>query len=142
MLFIIELAISSELPDFRLIPVFLWGEDHSFDSDGDSYNPASRNWTWLHMHSRELANTPFEIEQSENDLSMYIIRSDNKEICSRIAFFLSTETNGKILSQDGQWNHPNYIMNDLGSDFNLAFALERSSKSCIRKSTLENPYPC
>ena len=34
-------------PDFRLVITFLGGDSHNVDTDGNSHNPASRDWTCL-----------------------------------------------------------------------------------------------
>ena len=137
----IKVLVNSDRPDFRLFWIFLWGEDHSIDSDGDSYNPASRTWTWLYMSSRELKNQHFEINQvDENSLTFEVV-SENEFLAKRVAFFLSKETNGNICWEDNNIYGFDFLADKLGDDFNLASALRRAYNSIWRKATLENPYP-
>ena len=52
-MFTIFIKPAGDRPDFRVVLAFLWGDDHNCDTDGDSDNPASREWTCLYASSRE-----------------------------------------------------------------------------------------
>ncbi|MBL0018421.1 MAG: hypothetical protein IPP17_18785 [Bacteroidetes bacterium] len=128
-------------PDFRLFSVFLWGDDHNFDSEGDSYNPASQTWTWLYMRSREYKDASFEIAQSDLNPEWMEISSTDVFIARRVAYFLARETDSPILLPDGTSQSLESLADALGQTFDLQAALQRADKSVWRKATLEKPYP-
>jgi hypothetical protein len=131
--YIVDVAANGPRPDFRLFIPFLWNEEHDVDSDGNSYNPASRTWTYLYMSSREIPDQTFEINEVSNQPIQFRVISTNEHLANRVAYFLARETNGDIIGiETGK---------EKIGDFNLEQALERADKSIWRKSTLENPYP-
>ena len=131
----IAVQINSERPDFRLFWIFLWGEDHRFDSDGDSYNPASRDWTELYMSSREIGNQTFEILKIKDEPLVFEVSSANHCLLNRVTFFLKRETNGITEETDET------LVQNMGEDFDLEEALKRADESVWRTSSLDNPYP-
>jgi hypothetical protein len=135
----LRVIVNGDLPDFRLFSVYLWGEDHSYDSDGDSYNPASRTWTALYMGSREVSEN-FEMVQTEEHSAIFEVTSSDEFMVNRAALFLAKETNGQIAGPDDLLHSYHFLTDKLG-DFDLRQALERAEKSVWRKSTLDNPYP-
>ena len=131
---VLRVLINGDRPDYRLFRVFLWGNDHKFNSDGDSYNPASRTWTELYMSSREV-RASFEIYQVSDNPIIFEVKSSNKNILNRAALFLAKETAGQIVSSDNTL-HPYYSLSDkLGDFFDLQQALERADRSVWREST-------
>jgi hypothetical protein len=136
----LQVTINGDRPDFRIFSVFLWGDDN-FDSDGDSYNPASRTWTWLYMASREVQGQYFEIYQMSESPLIFEVKSPNINIANRVALFLAKETNGQIISPDNNLYPYNFLTDKLGDSYNLQEAFERADRSIWRESTLENPYP-
>ena len=136
----IQVIINSDRPDFRTVWIFLWGENHDIDSDGDSSNPASRTWTQLYMKSREEENELFEIYPIEENPLIFEVASENIYLANRVAYFLCRETKGKLIDGHMNENNCNILENELG-DFNLAIALKRADECIWRKSSLENPYP-
>ncbi len=131
----IEVQINSERPDFRLFWIFLWGENHNIDSDGDSWNPASREWSELYMSSREIDNETFDIGKINDDPLVFEVLSNNRDILNRITYFLKRETKGITKDTDET------LIQNMGKGFNLEEALERADKSIWRESSLDNPYP-
>jgi len=47
----IRVTAPNDRPDFRQVIALLNFEN--VDTDGDSDNPASRTWTWLHVQNRD-----------------------------------------------------------------------------------------
>lgn len=137
---VLTVMVNDNRPDFRVFWSFLWGDDHDIDSDGDSYNPASRTWTFLTMASREISNTRFEIIASRKNSSLFTVCSKNEWITRRVAYFLARETQGTIF-QEGNLVDPAELAHQLGDDFNLNEALHRADSCIWRQSTLENKYP-
>lgn len=137
----LSVVVNSPLPDYRLFSAFIWGDSHSVDSDGDSYNPASNTWSYLYVGSRELHGQNFEIHQVEETSLVFEVSSENELMARRAAFFLVKETNGQIHWADGMLYRFDFLSDMLGEDFDLSLALQRADESIWRKSTLENPYP-
>ena len=52
-------------PDFRVVIAFLWTEMHNVDSDGNSDNPASREWTELYLMNREKTSEVVDVSPVE-----------------------------------------------------------------------------
>jgi len=138
--YIVQVLINGDRPDFRVFSVYLWGDDYNFDSDGDSYNPASRTWSWLYMASRVVSGY-FEISQVPEQSLIFEVRSAYENIVNRAALFLAKETNGQIVHIDNTLLPYQFLSDKLGSDFDLQEALRRADKSIWRQSTLDNPYP-
>lgn len=137
---VLTVMVNADRPDFRVFWSFLWGDDHNIDSDGDSYNPASRTWTMLTMASREISNTRFEIVPSRENKKHFKVCSKNEFMTRRVAWFLARETNGIILN-GSEIIDADVLATELGDDFNLDEALHRADTCVWRKSTLENKYP-
>jgi len=136
----INVEVKSDLPDFRLFKVFIWGENHNIDSDGDSFNPASRSWTDLYMSSREIVDESFSVSRLEDTPSIYEVSSSNILIANRVGYFLAKETSHCIFIDNLKYDY-SFLQNKLGNDFNLDEAIKRSNLSVWRNSNLENPYP-
>jgi hypothetical protein len=137
----LTVIVNGPVPDFRLFWIFLWGEAHSTDSDGDSDNPASRSWTWLHMSSREIAGQGFHIKQTAETPLTFSVGAENERQAYRAAFFLARETKGYIKNEVGELAAPESVINKLGDDFDLTEALARADESRFRRATFDHPYP-
>jgi hypothetical protein len=135
----IDVIVNSNLPDYRLFIDFIWGSGHNVDSEGDSYNPASRNWTELYMSSRVKKGESFTIEQNKDNSLIYLISSYNEYVAKRAAYLLAKETSQKICVDEVEYKL-DFLEDKLGQDFNLLDALKRADASIWRKSSLENPY--
>ena len=131
----LEVKINSVRPDFRVFVDYLWGADHNFDSDGDSYDPASRVWTELYMSSREIENQSFMIGKIKDDPLVFEVSSENKYLLNRVVYFLKRETHGITQVSDET------LLLNMGDDFNLEEALARADASIWRKSGPTNPFP-
>jgi hypothetical protein len=128
--------------DFRLVAVFLWGDDQDVDSDGDSYNPASREWTELFLHTREYHTEQVSITPCQTEPLIVSIRSLQKYIAARTAFLLAKYTNGKVSNEEsGPYQDADTIIPDMGKEFDLEEAWTRFWEHRFIRSTLENPYP-
>ena len=128
-------------PDFRLVITFLWGDFHNVDTDGDSYNPASREWTELYCKNREYDVEVFDTQPVLEEPLTLQVESARAELAARVVYFLAVETCSQIVDNlNGQWQEPEWLEDQMGH-FDLAAAISRSATSCWRKSTLENPYP-
>jgi len=139
---VLFLKVNSDRPDFRVIGDFIWGEHHSIDSDGDSYNPATRKWTELYIGSREIENEYIEIIPLTTEPLILQIQSPNPETAIQVTLFLSEETKGIIfMDEELATSMP---FDDLAqrTDFTkYQLRRERANSSIWRQSTLDNPYP-
>ena len=139
---ILYLKVKGDRPDFRIIRVFIWGEHHNTDSDGDSYNPASRTWTELYIASREVRNEYVDIYPVTLEPLVLEIQSPDIELTKQVTLFLAEETNSDIfrdetllilLTQEELRSSISF------NDFDIRS--KRTKDSIWRQSTLENPYP-
>ncbi len=128
-------------PDFRLVITFLWSDLHNVDTEGNSSNPASQEWTELYVMNRENEHEVFNVDPvAEQPLTLRIC-SDLHELAARVAYFLATETQSQVaVSEAGPWHDPEWL-NDQVGDFDLAEATRRADRSRWRRATIENPYP-
>jgi hypothetical protein len=115
----IHVLVKGDRSDFRLFSVFLWGDYHNFDSDGDSYNLASRTWTWLYMASREFEGQYVEIDAASELPLIFSVESPVLHIANRAAFFLALETNGFIIDESNNLLPFDTLTDSLGEDFDL-----------------------
>jgi hypothetical protein len=128
-------------PDFRLVISFLWGDLHNVDTEGNSYNPANRDWTELYCQNRENELETFHVGAVSQAPLTLAVESDLPELAARVAYFLATETWAAVASDpSGPWHGPALLRKSLGS-FDLAAAELRAQKSVWREATLEDPYP-
>jgi hypothetical protein len=128
-------------PDFRLVIAFLWGEMHNVDSDGNSDNPASREWTELYLMNRENTSEVVDVFPLETSPLTLAVGSDTEYLAARVAYFLARETRGEVAVEAGPCCSPEDLVSRLGEGFDLAAALRRADGSVWRRSTLTLPYP-
>ena len=132
---------SGARPDFRLVITFLWSEMHNVDSEGDSHNPASREWTWLYLQDRARPENIVEVHAVELEPLVLAIDSEQAVLAARVAFFLARETNGEVASETAVFTSADSLLPRLGIDFDVIEALRRADQSVWRSATEENPYP-
>ena len=139
---IIFIEISNERPDFRLVATWLWNGPHDIDSDGNSDNPASRQWTELYLCSRQNSDEMIDISPvSENPLILRV-NGSTSEMVSRAAYFLAVETNGQLFTDEALSN--SIGLEDLKlqvGNFDIENAMKRTRESRWRKSSIDKPYP-
>jgi hypothetical protein len=128
------------LPDLRLVISFLWGDGHNVDTDGDASSPAARDWTELHMRSREREGEMVQVLAAEGS-ALLVVESPLEELASRAAFFLATEAAASVApSASGPWEHPSTLLLRVGS-FSVDDAVQRAARSPFRGASLDDPYP-
>jgi hypothetical protein len=125
-------------PDFRLVITFLWRDLHNVDTEGDSYNPASRTWTELYVMNREDFREVVEVDEVEP--RRVRVRSATSWLAAAVAFFLAEES-GVLVSRDGAvWLDRGELRGEVGV-FDLDAARARAAASVWRRATLADPYP-
>lgn len=128
-------------PDFRLVVTFLWGDFHNVDTEGNSYNPASREWTWLYCQNRECEQEIFEIEPCSEQPLILQVHSELSELAARVTWFLAKETQSSVAPEPtGPWHELIWLGDKVGA-FDLCEGERRASLSVWRRSTLADPYP-
>lgn len=130
------------MPDFRTVAAFLWSDFHDFDSDGNSYNPASREWTQLRLTNR--SGDKEEVMVLEENLAERVlsVSSSVREVALGVAYFIIHWSGGSIYSSTDQKEISlKEVMNDLCHSFDLLDKMESGENSIWNSSTLEEPYP-
>ena len=129
-------------PDCRLLFPFIFGDDApNVDTDGDSHNPASQEWTEFYCQNREKEEEIFDIAPVLDNPLILEISSEIPELAARVAYFLATSTGSRVgSSAEGPWHDVEWLRAKVG-DFDLERALQRVATSRWQRATLENPYP-
>jgi hypothetical protein len=129
-------------PDFRTVISFLWSDLHNVDSDGDSYNPASREWTELYLRNREKEEEVVEVLPEEEEPLVLRVVSPFRTIALGVSYFLVHWSSGDILDVDSKKPiNQKLVMDELEATFHLTSRIERAERSIWNQSTLEQPYP-
>ena len=135
------IRVSSKRPDFRLVITFLLGDMHNVDTEGDSNNPASDDWTMLYCKNREKPEEVFEIFPIQNDPLIFEVQSPLSYIAARVTYFLASQMNSQYAEKiDGIYTPPDSLIPMLGN-FALEDAKLRVVNSRWQHATLQNPYP-
>ncbi|MNJ91827.1 hypothetical protein D3C87_94820 [compost metagenome] len=136
----INVTVNSDRPDFRVFGTFLFGEEmHNYESEGDSQEVYSRDWTELYMSSREI-DWCFSIDKITDDPLTFEVSSKQQHTMYAIAYFLARETYGEVIEKDGSI----LLLSDvvkLTGNFQLNKHLAIADQSIWRTTSEENPYP-
>jgi hypothetical protein len=128
-------------PEFRTVIAFLWRESQNVDTEGDSYDPNSLEWTELYCMNRECPEEVFEVSPSADEPLTLRIDSNVSELAARVAYYLATNTESLVAANElGPWHSPDWLIDQVGN-FDLARATERARQSRRRRSSPEDPYP-
>lgn len=134
--------IDGPMPDYRTVISFLWSDLHNVDSDGDSHNPASREWTELYLRDRENEEDVVEIVPVESESGILRIVSPYRAMSLGVAYFLVHWASGKILDAETKAHlNEKAVIDELEVSFDLLKRIERAEQSIWNQSTLEEPYP-
>ena len=88
-------------PPFYLLPTFLWGRGHDYDSDGNSRTPEDTTWTELYCTNRSEPYERFSIEVKATPTPRIIIESKSDEAAARLALMLHLELGAEVWEGDG-----------------------------------------
>ncbi len=136
----IFVRVNGPRPDFRLVLAFVWG-DIDTDTDGDSRNPASNDWTQLSAQSRVHQDEFFTIDPVSNDPLVLEVESNHEWLVRVVAYLLVETTRGEVSVQPmGPFEPVSSLLGKL-EDFDLKAAWKRYDSSPFQRSTLDNPYP-
>ncbi len=134
-------------PDYRLFIAFLWHEGQNVDSDGDSYNPASKDWTYLFLCNREneaehMMISPVIREDAPKGSLILEVKSGCDYLAARCAYFLAVSTRSGVSEKASESAyHPAALAERIKTEFDVEAAMQRVENSPFSHSTLENPYP-
>ena len=128
-------------PDFRLVITFLWSDMRNVDSDGDSHNPASRQWTWLYLKDRVASSSSVDVSAVSTDPLLLAVESEDAALAARVAIFLARETSGEVGLDSASFGPIDLLQPHVGRDFDLFAAFARADQSVWRASTEQHPYP-
>lgn len=126
--------VAGDRPQFGLVTTFLWSDDEDVDTEGDSEEAASQDWTELYVARRH--GDRESVDVSPVRMNPLILRIDSKwpEIAARVAFFLASVTKGAVAEQaEGKFLPANSVLPSLGK-FDVTAGLERVMKSPLLKS--------
>lgn len=133
--------VNKERPDYRRIKSFLWNDLQNVNSDGNSHNPASREWTELTLANRESPYERVDINPVQKEPLILKVESIRCDIAARTAYLLAKETNGEVAVElEEKFGDYEFLKQEIG-DFDLQKALQRFENSMYSDSTIENPYP-
>ena len=129
-------------PDFRLVVTYLWHDLYNVNTDGNSPNPASRDWTELFIQNRQDETETVDIVAAMEDPLILLIESQTDHLAARTAYFLAEfMSTGISDAQDGPFREPATIQHAIGTGFDVTEAMARVQSSPFMNSTLDNPYP-
>jgi hypothetical protein len=131
-----------ERPDYRLVTTYLWHDFHNVDTSGNSYNPASREWTELTITNRENQIERIDVYPVQQSPLILVIKSNLDYLAARTAYFLARQTHGKVsTSLEGDYKEPESLLERVGDRFDAEEAMRRVKNSPFSRATLEDPYP-
>jgi len=127
-------------PDYRLVLAFVWG-DADCDTDGNSYNPASREWTALYARHRGRPLEAFDVNLSSTDPLVLEVESQHEWIAAAIAYLLAVSTTGGVsAAPSGPFGSAETLLPRI-SGFDVEDAWARYQSSRFQRATLDDPYP-
>lgn len=128
-------------PDFRLVLTFLWSDDRNCDTDGNSRNPASREWSELYCRNRENPTEVFDVSPVSPEPLVLEVESPHEWLAARVAYFLAVESVGLVADKPGGlYTGPDVLISKVG-EFDIEAAKERVRQSVFQGATVEDPYP-
>lgn len=83
------LELIGNLPKFYEIAEYLWGKGVNIDSDGDSYDPKSTNWTELTLILRSDETQRIDIDPIEGGNAL-MLKTTSKELKEKVISFLKS----------------------------------------------------
>jgi len=129
----------NERPDFRQVLALLNFEH--VDTDGDSHNPASRTWTWLHVQNRDEPYEEVDIYPKTESPLILTVDSEHDELAAAVAFYLATHMRGEVcINEKAGYVTPEALILMRGA-FDLDAAILRAQSTPAARSTLEIPHP-
>jgi hypothetical protein len=127
-------------PDFRLVLAFVWG-DAETDTDGNSRNPASREWTELYAQNWGRRDEAFNVFPVSGDPLVLQVQSEREWLAAVVAHLLAEATGGGVSDQAAGPFHPPASVLSRAGGFDVAAAWERFRASPFHRATLDDPYP-
>ena len=92
----IYVEINGPRPPYYNLPNELW-PGVGFDSDGNSHDPESKEWTELSITNRENESLRINIDPVNENPLVFVVESDTPELTIFAANWLVSHAAGKIL---------------------------------------------
>ncbi len=83
-----KLEIIGEMPAYYKIADFLWGDGANIDSDGNSENPNSTNWTELTLILRSDTEQRIDIDPIDDRDKLLILKATTEELMIKTVSYL------------------------------------------------------
>ncbi len=132
--------VNGPRPDFRLVLAFVWG-DADTDTDGNSRNPASREWTELYAQNRGRPDEVFNVFPASADPLVLQVQSEKEWLAAVVVHLLAEATGGGVSESDcGPFEPAASVLPRVGG-FDVPAAWERFRASPYQRTTLDDPYP-
>ena len=135
-----RVRVNRDRPDFRTVIAFLYGDFHEVDTEGNSSNPASREWTALYIKDRKSDDPSVDIGAVSTDPLLLEVSSKDEMMALRVAMFLYDRCGTAVFSVEKEVDIEK-AWAAIDSDWNLKAAMARAKHSIWNRSTLDNPYP-
>jgi hypothetical protein len=132
--------VAGPRPDFRLVLAFVWG-DADTDTDGNSRNPASREWTELYAQHRGRPAEMFDVFPASAEPLVLQVQSEQEWLAAVVAHLLAEVTGGGVSDAAGGPFEPAASVLPRAGGFDVPAAWERFRASPFQRATLDDPYP-
>lgn len=84
----VRMELDGEMPPYYKIADFLWGSEANIDSDGDSRNPDSTNWTELTLILRNDEAQRIDIDPIEGEPGLFLLKAATSHLAEKTIRFL------------------------------------------------------
>jgi hypothetical protein len=119
----------------------VWGGDANVNTHGNSYNPASREWTELRARNRARPDEEFDVLAVATEPLVLEVKSKHEWLAAVVAYLLIETTDGGISEQPtGPFVSAATLLPRAG-DFDIQAAWNRYHESPFQRATLDDPYP-
>ena len=132
--------VAGPRPDFRLVLAFVWA-DADTDTDGNSRNLASREWTELYAQNRGRPDEMFNVFPASAEPLVLQVQSEYDWLAAAVTHLLAEATGGGVSDQAAGPFGPAASMLSRVGGFDVPAAWERFRASPFQRATLDDPYP-
>ena len=140
-----RISVRTARPDFRIIVDMFMVNSASdvddVDTDVNCANPADRNWTELHISSRNTDGRELVVNPVSKEPLLLEVSSDDLPLASLVALYLAEHCMGQIFDGQGDEVSPDFLLNRLRFNDDMISGLDRARCSVWHKATIGNPYP-
>lgn len=106
--------------------VFLWGDGHDCDTDGNSNHIDDRTWTELTIINRKDESERVDVDPISDSPLTLEVKSERDYLAARLAYALAVTTAGRLSRFPDGSRLENTVLVPLMGQFDLDAALKRS----------------